>query len=141
MNSLTDTHVKLLAFDLLSLKPSPSHPTTNLKPTTKTPITRIETLSIVTLRDLKPDRFLKFYIDDGTGCIPCVLWLNHLTSLYFQDFAHQVFDYLLKTRVNVGDVFVERDANAEILHWLQCVRLGRVCYDVGRVDDDKMIID
>ena len=37
-------------------------------------------------------------------------------------------------QVNVGDVFVERDANAEILHWLQCVRLGRV-------DDDKMMVD
>ncbi|PWA76941.1 nucleic acid-binding, OB-fold-like protein [Artemisia annua] len=168
MNSLSHTHVKLLAFDFLSLAPSPSHPPTILKPTTKTPITRIETLGIVTLRDHKPDKFLKFYIDDGTGCIPCVLWLNHLTSPYFsrhsppsvrslaenaRKFAGLVqVGSLVRVRgkvgvfrgcvqVNVGDVFVERDANAEILHWLQCVRLGRVCYDGGRVDDDKMIVD
>ncbi|GJT49942.1 CST complex subunit STN1 [Tanacetum coccineum] len=168
MNSLSDTHVKLLAFDLLSLKPSSLNPTTILKPTTKTPITRIETVGIVTLCDLKPDKFLKFCIDDGTGCIPCVLWLNHLTSPYFsrhcppsvrslaenaRKFASLVqVGCLVRVRgkvgvfrgcvqVNVGDVFVERDVNAEILHWLQCVRLGRVCYDGARVDDDKMIID
>lgn len=33
-------------------------------------------------------------------------------------------------QITVMDVAVERDPNAEILHWLQCVKLARRCYDV-----------
>lgn len=33
-------------------------------------------------------------------------------------------------QITVTDVGVERDPNAEILHWLQCVQLARKCYDV-----------
>ncbi|MFS7997777.1 putative replication factor A protein [Helianthus anomalus] len=121
MQSLHDTHVKLLAFDILSLIPSSSHPNT----------------------EHKSDRFLKFTIDDGTGCIPCVIWLNQLTSPYFshrcppdvrriaevaKSFATVVqIGVLVRVRRKVGvyrgnvqltvvDVVVERDPNAEIVH-------------------------
>ncbi|XP_071716867.1 CST complex subunit STN1 [Rutidosis leptorrhynchoides] len=163
MESLHDTHVKLLAFDFLSLTPSSSNPNTVCRKHTHI-ISRIETLGIITSREHKPDRYIKFTIDDGTGCIPCVLWLNQLTSPYYsrrcppdvrsiaqmaRNFATmvqigglgrvrgKVGFYRNKIQVTVSDVFIERDPNAEILHWLQCVRLARKCYDVVRVSDEK----
>ncbi|THG06305.1 hypothetical protein TEA_010061 [Camellia sinensis var. sinensis] len=118
---------------------------------------RAETLGVVTTRELKPNRFLKFTIDDGTGCIPCILWLNHLTSPYFSRrsppdvrliasvaarFASQIqlgvvarvrgkiTAYRGSVQITVSDIVVERDPNVEILHWLDCVKLARKCYDV-----------
>ncbi|KAL8252971.1 hypothetical protein R6Q59_036664 [Mikania micrantha] len=154
MNTLHDTHVKLLAFDFLSLTPSSSNPITVRRRDTL--LSRAETLGIITSRDHKPDRFLRFTVDDGTGCIPCVLWLNQLTSPYFsrrspptvrsiaevaRSFASliqigvsarvrgKITVYKGNVQLTVSDVFIERDPNAEILHWLQCVRLARRCYD------------
>ncbi|XP_076958865.1 CST complex subunit STN1 [Bidens hawaiensis] len=155
MQTLQETHVKLLAFDFLSLTPSPSHPNTLCRKGTLL-ISRAETLGVVTYREHKPDRFLKFTVDDGTGCIPCVLWLNQLTSPYFsrrsppdvrriaeaaRGFATlvQIGDsvrvrgkvgvYRGNVQLTVADVGVERDPNAEIVHWLECLRLATKCYD------------
>ncbi|PON75440.1 hypothetical protein TorRG33x02_245340 [Trema orientale] len=47
-------------------------------------LSRTETLGLITSLDLKPIKFLKFVIDDDTGYVDCVLWLNHLTSPYFK---------------------------------------------------------
>ncbi|KAL4558749.1 hypothetical protein LXL04_036951 [Taraxacum kok-saghyz] len=82
METLQNTHVKLLAFDFTSLTPSSSQPKSAVYRRGTLLVSRVETLGIVTSRDHKPDRFLQFTIDDGTGCIPCVLWLNQLTSPY-----------------------------------------------------------
>ncbi|KAK7350993.1 hypothetical protein VNO77_10105 [Canavalia gladiata] len=156
--TLQNTHVKLLAFDLLSLtqSQSPSSPLFYRRAIT---LSRVETLGTVTLRDLKPNRFLRFAIDDGTGCIPCILWLNHLSSpslarrhpnpadLALAADANARFAGLIKvgvvarvrgritsykgaTQVTVSDVVLERDPNTEILHWLECVHLARNCYNV-----------
>ncbi|KAG2377177.1 CST complex subunit [Vigna angularis] len=80
--ALQNTHVKLLAFDLLSLTQfpfrSPDAATSFLR--RGIPISRVETLGTITLLHLKPDRLLRFAIDDGTGCVPCVLWLNNANS-------------------------------------------------------------
>ncbi|XP_057440551.1 CST complex subunit STN1-like [Lotus japonicus] len=79
--SLQNSHVKLLAFDLLSLTPNPYSLDPSLTFNRRgIPLTRAETVGTVTLRDHKPNRFLRFAIDDGTGCIPCILWLNHVSS-------------------------------------------------------------
>ncbi|XP_004513907.1 CST complex subunit STN1 [Cicer arietinum] len=153
---LHNTHVKLLAFDLLTLTPpsSPDHPFTRKS----IPITRAETLGTITLRDHKPGKFLRFAIDDGTGCIPCILWLNHLTSPHLarrrspqdlcllSDAAARSFSNVkigavgrVRGRVTgfkgcvqitVTDVVVERDPNAEVLHWIECVNLARNCYNL-----------
>ncbi|CAN6890602.1 unnamed protein product [Brassica oleracea] len=103
------------------------------------------------------EKFLKFSIDDGTGCVTCIMWLNQLTSPYFSRFDSSTI--LLHSRVarrqardirigavarvrgRVGlyrgvmqitatNMVIERDPNAEILHWLECVRLGRSCYRI-----------
>ncbi|PON94946.1 Replication factor A protein [Trema orientale] len=151
---LYNTHVKLLAFDLLSLTQIPSDPISFSRHGTL--LSRAETLGLVTSLDLKPGKFLRFVVEDGTGCVDCVLRLNHLTSPYFarrsqpdvrqiaasaNRFASEVklgavarvrgriTKYRGVVQITVSDVIVERDPNAEILHWLDCVRLARKCYD------------
>lgn len=158
-----NTHVKLLAFDLLSLTQtrlaSNSSSETMLAFSRKgLPLSRAEIVGIVTSRDHKPDKFLRFSIDDGTGCVPCILWLNQLTSSYLArskspsdvrlladaavDFANlikhgvvarvrgRITSYRGVVQITVSDVVVERDPNAEMLHWLDCLYLARNCYDV-----------
>ncbi|KAL0459506.1 UNVERIFIED_CONTAM: CST complex subunit STN1 [Sesamum latifolium] len=157
MDALYNTHVKLLAFDFLSLSPNPSYPTDPSSFCRKgTPLSRAESVGVVVTRELKPGKFLRFSIDDGTGCIPCVLWLNQLTSPYFSKrnpsgvrliaqlatkFAAQIqlgvvarvrgkiTGYRGMVQITVSDVVLERDPNAQVLHWLDCIRLARKCYD------------
>ncbi|CAN4110255.1 unnamed protein product [Withania somnifera] len=151
---LLNTYVKLLAFDFLTLKPIP-HDSSAFSRKGRH-LSRAETLGIVVTRDFKPNKFLKFDIDDGTGCIPCILWLNQETSHHFSrrcpsdvrlisqmaaDFASQVqlgviarvrgriSSYRGNIQITVADVVVERDPNSQILHWLDCLRLARNCYD------------
>ncbi|XP_012092198.1 CST complex subunit STN1 [Jatropha curcas] len=155
-----NTHVKLLAFDLLSLTQLPSFSSSDLISFSRLgkSFSRAEILGIVTSREHKPNKFLKFTIDDGTGCVSCVLWLNQLTSPYFSrrsppdvrliadmasHFASEIkigvvacvrgriTSYRGAVQITVSDVVIERDPNAEILHWLNCIRLARNCYDVS----------
>ncbi|XP_059625900.1 CST complex subunit STN1 [Cornus florida] len=155
MDGLYNTHVKLLAFDLLSLTPTSSDPPFFSR--RGTPLSRAETLGVVTSRELKYDRFLRFTVDDGTGCVPCVLWLNQLNSPHFSrrnpsdvrliadmaaTFASKIqigvvarvrgriTAYRGTLQITVSDVVIERDPNVEILHWLDCIKLARKCYDV-----------
>lgn len=151
---LLNTHVKLLAFDFLTLKPIPYDSASFSRKGTR--LSRAETVGVVVSRDFKPNRFLKFDIDDSTGCIPCVLWLNQESSRHFSrrspshvrlisqmaaDFASQVqIGVLARVRgritsfrgnlqITVSDVVIERDPNSQILHWLDCLRLARNCYE------------
>uniref|UniRef100_A0A7N0TLW6 CST complex subunit STN1 n=1 Tax=Kalanchoe fedtschenkoi TaxID=63787 RepID=A0A7N0TLW6_KALFE len=155
MDSVCKTHVKLLVFDLNSLTQRRSDPTNFLRKGIR--VSRAETLGTVVSTELKLGKFLKFTIDDGTGCIPCILWLNHLTSPYFSRrtpsdvrllaskaaaFAAtvrigavvrvrgRIGSYRGVVQITVSDVVVEKDSNAEILHWLDCIRLAKKCYDV-----------
>lgn len=151
MDSLCNTHVKLLAFDLLTLSSSPTSFCRN-----GVVLSRAESVGVVVTRDFKPGRFLRFAVDDGTGCIPCVLWLNHLSSSYFSKrdpsgvrlmsevalklssqiqlglvarVRGRITGYRGMVQITVSDVVLERDPNAQVLHWLDCVRLARTCYD------------
>ncbi|XP_030462255.2 CST complex subunit STN1 [Syzygium oleosum] len=151
--SLSLVHVKLLAFDLLSLAQSPTNPPTFSRDGAS--LSRAEALGVVVSREHKPDRFLKFAVDDGTGCVPCVLWLNHATSPYFArqrpqgvrliaDMANgqaslvklgsvarvrgRITSYRGAVQITVSSVAAERDPNAEVLHWLDCLKLARRVY-------------
>lgn len=159
LRRLCNTHVKLLAFDLLSLTQTPSHsPSDPISFSRRgTFFFRAETVGTITSRELKPNKFLKFIVDDGTGCIVCVLWLNHLVSPYFSRcsppsvrlIAHMASRFAAEVRlgvvarvrgritsyrgavqITVSDVVVERDPNVETLHWLECMSLASQCYDV-----------
>uniref|UniRef100_A0A803LFN7 CST complex subunit STN1 n=1 Tax=Chenopodium quinoa TaxID=63459 RepID=A0A803LFN7_CHEQI len=126
-NSLNNINVKLLAFDLNSLTQSHSLSSSSSRDSIVfyrkgIPISRVEVFGVVVTRDLKPDKFLRFSIDDGTGCVQCILWLNQMTSSYFSRRC--------PSDITVDDVVVERDPNYQILHWLDCVKLARKRYDV-----------
>ncbi|XP_054809707.1 CST complex subunit STN1-like [Prosopis cineraria] len=148
---LFNSHVKLLAFDLLSLAQTPSSSNSSLSFSRRgIPLSRTEAVGTVTSRELKPHRFLKFTLDDGTGCINCILWLNHFSSpsdaaliaaaaAAFADLVQlgkvarvrgQITSFRGALQITVSDVVIERDPNAEIFHWLDCLNLARKCYDV-----------
>ncbi|CAN1766160.1 CST complex subunit STN1 [Linum perenne] len=157
--NLQNIHVKLLAFDLLSLTQIPTSSDAAAAASFArrgVPLSRAEILGTVTSRDSKPGNFLRFSIDDGTGCVPCILWLNQLTSPYFSrrrppdvrliaDLANgfaslvkigavarvrgRITGYRGAVQITVSDVVIERDPNMETLHWLDCMRLARKCYD------------
>lgn len=154
MDALYNTHVKLLAFDFLKLTLHPMDPSSSSRKGAR--LSRAETLGFVVTRDLKPNKFLRFTIDDGTGCIPCILWLNQLNSPYFSRrnpsdvrliadvaaklaseiqlgvFARvrgRITGYRGMVQITVSDVVIERDPNSQVLHWLDCIRLARKCYD------------
>ncbi|RDX97282.1 CST complex subunit STN1, partial [Mucuna pruriens] len=149
--ALQNTHVKLLAFDLLSLNQSRFPDTTTSFSRRGIPIARVETVGTVTLRDLKHEKFLRFAVDDGTGCVPCVLWLNdgaspsvarrrrHDLATGFAALVKvgvvarvrgRLSRYKGAVQVTVSDVVLERDPNAEIFHRLDCILLARNCYNV-----------
>ncbi|XAR58568.1 hypothetical protein NMG60_11014016 [Bertholletia excelsa] len=166
MHALYNTHARLLAFDFLSLTPNSSDPTSSSFFTRRGTllISRAETVGVITTRELKPNRFLKFAVDDGTGCVPCILWLNQLNSAYFSRrspsdvrsiasmaarFASQIqlggvarvrgriTAYRGSVQITVSDVVIELDPNAEILHWLDCVRLAQKCYNEVKAPPQK----
>lgn len=150
------SHVKLLSFDLLSLqKPST---TGGSEPFWRKgrPVRNVEMVGVVVSRERK-DKFLKFELDDGSGCVPCILWLNHMTNRYYSKTdklqmesmaamalkqAEQVqlgklvrvqgriTIYNQQLQITVSSALVEKDPNAEILHWMECIRLAVRCYDL-----------
>ncbi|KAK8968269.1 CST complex subunit STN1 [Platanthera guangdongensis] len=142
MDPTRSGHAKLLAGDFLSLAASPSAPPSFSR--RGRPVSRAEAAGIVVSYDRRP-KLLRFLLDDGSGCIPCVLWLNHRflpQSPPSDVHAGKVrLGELVRVRgrvtgfrgvlqITVMDVLVERDPNAETLHWLQCLKLARDCYDL-----------
>lgn len=89
-------------------------------------------------------------LDDGTSCFPCVRWFNHLHSPRSaaapsdlrvltdagDGFARRArLGALVRVRgrpgvfrgelqVTVADVVAEPDPNAELFHWLLCIKLA-----------------
>lgn len=148
-------HVKLLAAELRSLTIYPTIPPSFSRPLSRSSISRAEILGIVVSLESKP-KFLKFLLDDGTGCVPCILWLNHrhvpsdqnLTVEFTGCHARMVrLGEQLRVRgritvyrgglqITVRDVLVERDPNMESLHRLDCVRIAQQfarCDPLGKV--------
>ncbi|KAK8953817.1 CST complex subunit STN1 [Platanthera zijinensis] len=155
MDPMRSAHAKLLAGDFLSLAASPSAaPSFSRR---GRPVSRAEAAGIVVSYDRRP-KLLRFLLDDGSGCIPCVLWLNHHFLPQSPAFSSREniaaaasaadvhagkvrLGELVRVRgrvtgfrgvlqITVKDVLVERDPNAETLHWLQCLKLARDCYDL-----------
>ncbi|KAK1301519.1 CST complex subunit STN1 [Acorus calamus] len=139
MDHISTTHVKLLASDFLSLTQNNHrhhHHPPSFTMKNGRPITRSETVGVVVYHERR-DKFLKFQVDDGSGCIPCILWLNQSPdSPYFA--RRDPYDAILIDgpgfiRITVTDVVTERDPNAEILHWLDCLKLFRDYYKSTRI--------
>ncbi|WOL19328.1 CST complex subunit STN1 [Canna indica] len=146
MDSIRMVHVKLLAIDALSLTVHDNHSQSFSRKGKL--ISRIEVVGVVVSYERK-DKYLSFLVDDGTGCIRCILWLNNQPDQFRLGVAAEMaleeakavqLGKLVRVRgkitmykgmvqITVGDIFVERDPNAEILHWLDCIRLAKHCYD------------
>eukprot|EP00249_Psilotum_nudum_P020611 c27779_g1_i1 orf=41-523(+) len=149
------SHERLFASDLLSLLPHPHLPATFC--CKGRPLLKAEMVGVVVSLDSK-ERFVRFALDDGSGVVPCILWTNHSTSRYFNkqklkrvqievqaelalEEANEVkLGRLLRVQgritcfnqqrqLTVGSLQPEIDANAEVLHWLDCIRLALSCYD------------
>ncbi|KAG6469544.1 CST complex subunit STN1-like [Zingiber officinale] len=72
MNVFRAVHVKLIARDFLSLT---VHNPPNYAPTffrRGMQVWRVETVGVVVSKELTGD-YLRFVVDDGTGCIHCIL--------------------------------------------------------------------
>uniref|UniRef100_A0A452XB19 CST complex subunit STN1 n=2 Tax=Aegilops tauschii subsp. strangulata TaxID=200361 RepID=A0A452XB19_AEGTS len=151
MDTLHLVHVKLLASDLLTLTPRHTSPASFVR--CGRTVARAEVVGVVVSRDRR-EKFLRFLVDDGTGCVPCVLWLNHqyLNANSSSDsdptgeMASKMSEVvrlgtLLRVRgrivmyhgtiqIAARDVVLEEDPNVEVLHWLQCVHMAKECYDL-----------
>jgi RPA family protein len=154
MDSLHLIHVKLLAADLLSLTARHTSPPSFVR--CGRTVARAEVVGVVVSRDRR-EKFLRFLVDDGTGCVPCVLWLNHHymnanspsgavdsdptgeMALKMSELVRlgtllrvrgRIVMYRGATQIAVRDVVLEKDPNVEVLHWLQCVHLAKECYDL-----------
>ncbi|EOA36273.1 hypothetical protein CARUB_v10010524mg [Capsella rubella] len=152
---LQNTHAKLMVRDIHCLTQS-STESNSYSVGGGALVSRLETVGTIVSRDLTP-KFLKFGVDDGTGCVTCILWLNQLTSSYFSRLDPTTILLLASTarkqaaeirigavarvrgrvgsyrgvmQITVTVVVIERDPNAEILHWLECLRLGKSCYRI-----------
>ncbi|KAJ3692527.1 hypothetical protein LUZ60_012877 [Juncus effusus] len=71
--SAATSHAKLLAADLLDLTVHTTTPPSFSRG--NYPITHVEVLGIVVAHKPKPNHLL-FLLDDGTGIIPCIMWLS-----------------------------------------------------------------
>ncbi|KAJ3707510.1 hypothetical protein LUZ61_011215 [Rhynchospora tenuis] len=148
------TYAKLLAAELLSVTVHPTTPPSfSLPRRTPSSISRAEILGIVVSLESKP-RFLKFLLDDGTGCVPCILWLNPRLPPSDHDptpailrlqasrvrlgeqlrVRGRISVYRGTLQITVRDVLVERDPNMETFHRLECVRIAKRCYGLGKDD-------
>ncbi|KAG9441928.1 hypothetical protein H6P81_017782 [Aristolochia fimbriata] len=154
MDPQQSSHMKLFASDVLSLRVKQCPFRAPCLFLNGRPVSKLEIVGIVVSCERK-ERFLKFVVDDGSGCIPCILWLNQLQSTYFarvnpsdvELIASAATDHASKIQLGilvrirgkisiyrdmlqmiVADVLVERDPNAETLHWLECIRLAKNCY-------------
>ncbi|XP_057856761.1 CST complex subunit STN1 isoform X3 [Cryptomeria japonica] len=150
------SHVKLLAFDLHALQNPSSWGGPDTFWRKGRPVRNVEMMGVVVSRERK-DKFLKFEVDDGTACVPCILWLNHLTSRYYSRVQKPHLDcvaamaleqdeevqlgrlvrlqgrvavYNKQLQLTVKSVLVERNPNAEIHHWMDCIYLAVHCYDL-----------
>ncbi|CAA6656613.1 unnamed protein product [Spirodela intermedia] len=153
MGPTEDAHVKLLARELLGL----AGRSASFCMAGGRAVSRAEAVGVVVAWERR-EKLIRFLLDDGTGCIPCVLWLNHrllagrppgATAAPRQSLAtwraapghasRAQMGALVRVRgrltafrgtlqLTVGGVVAERDPNAEALHWLQCLRLARRCH-------------
>ncbi|KAG0561379.1 hypothetical protein KC19_9G060400 [Ceratodon purpureus] len=154
-------HVRLLGFDLLALRPVP-HMQGSFSRKGR-PVRKVEIMGIVVAVDRK-ERYLRFTLDDGTGCVPCILWTNHASFMATtpakglelqarQELANgtaakvklgevlrvqgRLSTFANQIQVTVASLQVEQDPNAEVLHWLECMRLAKCCYDLDPPSQTK----
>eukprot|EP01137_Pigoraptor_chileana_P032218 Opistho-2@21255 len=104
------------------------------------PITRVEICGIVVRVDEYNER-ISFVVDDGTGTLPCIVWASAAATGAAQQPSRCALGDCVTMRGRLGTfrehrqltvhaIRIERDPNAEALHWLSVLSLKRSTYDV-----------
>ncbi|KAL2613025.1 hypothetical protein R1flu_024717 [Riccia fluitans] len=146
--------MRLLAFDLLSVQHRPG-PQGGIFCRKGRPVKKVEMLGLVVSVDRR-DSYVSFKLDDGTGCVPCILWTNHYKSSYFAHWRREELElqaaiaesgaknvklgcllrvmgrlsgFRSQLQITVLSLHEEKDPNAEVFHWLQCMKLALQSYD------------
>ncbi|XP_031112814.1 CST complex subunit STN1 isoform X2 [Ipomoea triloba] len=124
--SLLNTHVKLLALDLLAVVSNPVDQTSFSRNGVR--LCRVETMGVIVSREFKPGRSPADVraIADMAAKFASEVQLGVLARV-----RGKIAGYRGSLQITVADVIVERDPNFEILHWLDCVKLSRNCYNVS----------
>jgi len=135
LNPLFWAHVRLLARDFLKISPNEEFP--GVFRSKGREIRRVELQGICVEMQLV-DRYdqLKFTLDDGSGCVPCLLWLKDLredgTSFAGLRTDEIALGRMLRVRgrpviyrgnhqLTVSSVQEECDPNKEALYWLDAM--------------------
>lgn len=92
-------------------------------------VTRFEVLGCIVSVD-KKEKFVKYRIDDGTGVIDLCLWLNNYydpSVLTFElgqlvSASGKMTTFRDERQLNIDQITLEDDANAEPFHWLEIIR-------------------
>mmetsp|Transcript_46666 Transcript_46666/g.77775 ORF Transcript_46666/g.77775 Transcript_46666/m.77775 type:complete len:319 (+) Transcript_46666:238-1194(+) len=108
------------------------------------PLNRIHILGIIVGKEFRHEKAI-FIVDDGTGIIPCVLWMSETDDPEAPQCASTAFE------AQIGDLasflgrpsrwkeqfqlvlqhfWIEKDPHAEILWWLNTMRLHKDVYSV-----------
>ncbi|KAK4716324.1 hypothetical protein R3W88_014662 [Solanum pinnatisectum] len=75
---LVNTHIKYLAFDFLTLKPIPNKSIIFSRKAADTSRAAGKPLILLIFMC-----YIVHHLFYGTGCIPCILWINQETSRHF----------------------------------------------------------
>ncbi|GAQ84676.1 hypothetical protein KFL_002000120 [Klebsormidium nitens] len=145
-------HIPLLAADVEALQEVPGVPGSFAL--RGQPVRRVEVLGVAVEVECR-DKSARCIVDDGTGLVPAILWLqpNGASSDAPEDSRHavaagvetafaikaahelqlgrlvrvqgRVTQYRGVRQVTVDALQVENNPNAEVLHWLDCIRMKK----------------
>mmetsp|Transcript_39361 Transcript_39361/g.85630 ORF Transcript_39361/g.85630 Transcript_39361/m.85630 type:complete len:351 (+) Transcript_39361:123-1175(+) len=137
-------HARLLAYDFLRTSPNRELPGVfHLRGRN---IRRVELQGIcVEKHYLDQNELLCFSLDDGTGGVPCVLWLNEVSEQRLEEIVlgrlitiqGRPSIYREQHQVTVSSFQAETDPNKEVLYWLDAMHHAHTLYPVPSTEDTK----
>eukprot|EP00697_Spironema_sp_BW2_P015480 gnl/Spiro4/6346_TR3271_c0_g2_i1.p1 gnl/Spiro4/6346_TR3271_c0_g2~~gnl/Spiro4/6346_TR3271_c0_g2_i1.p1 ORF type:complete len:171 (+),score=50.04 gnl/Spiro4/6346_TR3271_c0_g2_i1:76-513(+) len=103
------------------------------------PVTHAEIVGVVVSVVVK-DSFFKFAVDDGTGVVMCIVWLNDAKHAHSSTSAPplgalvsvcgkvKISRYCSRRELSVDTVALLDDPDAESLFWLETLQMHRAVY-------------
>ena len=144
LDPLYFSHVKLFISHLLLLPRTVDPPTFLLS---SHPLTSVELVGVIVGVDRR-ERWVGYLVDDSTGVVQCKVWGGEggeekgwgwmeggeegdgerLGLGVVVRVMGRVVEWRGEREVNVSCIRVERDEGAEMLHWMECIRLYEDVY-------------
>eukprot|EP00742_Colponemidia_sp_Colp-10_P007115 GILJ01007643.1.p1 GENE.GILJ01007643.1~~GILJ01007643.1.p1 ORF type:complete len:326 (+),score=50.86 GILJ01007643.1:45-1022(+) len=129
-------HVRLAIVDILNLNEDSESPGDFFFH--NHPVTRVETQGVV-VNVKQRQQFLQYIIDDGTGLIPCMCWLEADAAQSATEPAilelgalvnvrGKLSTYRQERQIVVSTIRVEEDPNMESWWWLETIQLRQEVY-------------